>query len=174
MMPSLSAIRVGSTAVVLIVFLSASIISLSSIGRPTYWFPTFVTLGGTLAAAITLITDLRKMRAGESVLDGEMTDLGASVSDIHEEEDRTETNDSRSVQRRVFTWVAWFLALPALSLVIPFFFASLIWLAAVLRIYAQRKWIFILISVGAFGLILNLLVILLDIELPPTVLTDWG
>ncbi|MEV1131865.1 hypothetical protein [Agromyces sp. NPDC049794] len=170
-MPSLSVVRVIATGFVLLVFAGAAAISLMSIERPTFWFPAFVAVAGTLSALYALTQDLRKIRAGESVVDGEVTDLGASVYD--ESAPGTEENPS-STRRRVLVWTLWFLALPLLALVIPFFYASLLWLVAVLRWSARRGWISILVSVGVFALVLNLLIVLLEIHVPPALLTGWG
>jgi hypothetical protein len=57
---------------------------------------------------------------------------------------------------------------------IPFFYASLIWLAAVLRWSAKRGWISVLISVAVFGIVLNVLIVTLEIHMPPALLTGWG
>jgi hypothetical protein len=174
-MPSLSVIRVGATGVVFFVFLAAAVVSLNSFGRPTYWFPAFIAVGGTLASAYSFARDLRKVMAGESVVDDEITDLGASVTDTHGEgEEAGEPQDQSALRKRMFAWVLWLVALPALGLVIPFFYASLIWLAAVLRFYARRGWLFTVVSVGIFGVVLNVLVVLLEIRLPPAILTGLG
>lgn len=173
-MPSLSVIRVGATAVVLLVFLTAAAVSLNSLESPTYWFPMFIAVGGSLASAYSFSRDLRKVMAGESVVDGEVTDLGASVTDTHHEDSDDDPQAGPILRRRVSAWALWLILLPVLGLVIPFFFASLIWLVVVLRLYAKRSWLFILLSVGVFGIVLNILVVLLEIRLPPTVLTGWG
>lgn len=166
-MPSLSVIRVISTGVVFVVFCAAAVISLGGIDRPTYWFPAFIAVAGALASAYSFGHDLRQVMAGKSVVDGEVTDLGASVGD-------GEVQDPAVIRKRVFSWVLWLIALPALALLIPFFYASLIWLAAVLRFAGGRTWRYTAISVVSFGIALNVLVVLLAIHMPPALLTGWG
>ncbi|MCR2810516.1 MULTISPECIES: hypothetical protein [unclassified Microbacterium] len=156
-----------STGVVFIVFTAAAILALGAIASPTYWFPAFIAVGGALASGYGFGRDLRKVMAGESVVDGEVTDLGASVTD-------GEVLDSSVIRRRVLVWVLWLIALPALALVVPFFYASLLWLVAVLRFSGGRSWIYIAISVVSFGVVLNLLIVLLAIHVPPALLTGWG
>jgi len=166
-MPSLSVIRVISTGVVFLVFLGAAVISLGGVSSPTYWFPAFIAIAGVLASGYSFGHDLSAIRAGESVVDGEVTDLGASVED-------GEPQDSAVVRRRVRDWILWLIALPLLSLVLPFFYASLIWVAAVLRFAGKRTWIFIAVSVITFGVVLNVLIVLLAIHVPPALITGWG
>ncbi|WP_448002766.1 hypothetical protein [Agromyces bauzanensis] len=170
-MPSLSVIRVIATGFVLLVFAGAAVISMVSLERPTYWFPAFVAVAGVLSAVYSLLQDLRKVRAKESVVEGEVTDLGASVYD---EVDPGAVENASATWKRVLAWTLWLVALPALALVVPFFYASLIWLAAVLRWSARRSWISVVVSVGVFGLVLNVLVVLLEIHMPPALLTGWG
>jgi hypothetical protein len=170
-MPNLSVIRVISTGVVFLVFGAAAVISLGAIQSPTYWFPAFIAVGGALVSAYSFGHDLRQVMAGKSVVDGEVTELGASVGDVSED---GVAQDPAIIRKRVFAWVLWLIALPALALVIPFFFASLIWLAAVLRLPGGRSWLYTAISVVAFGVCLNLLIVLLAIHVPPALLTGWG
>lgn len=166
-MPSISVIRLIATGVVFLVFLGAAIIALGSIKSPTYWFPAFITVAGLLVTAYSFGHDLRRVRAGESLVDGEVTDLGASVDD-------GEPKDPAVVRRRVLVWSLMLVALPVLALVIPFFYASLIWLFVVLRFVGRRSWLFTVLAVAGFGVVLNLLIVLLEIHVPPALLTGWG
>jgi hypothetical protein len=170
-MPNLSVVRLISTGIVFVVFAAAAVISLGAIESPTYWFPAFIAVGGVLVSAYSFGHDFRQVLAGKSVVDGEVTDLGASVSDVSED---GEAQDPSVIRKRVFAWVLWLIALPLLALVIPFFFASLIWLAAVLRFPGGRSWLYTVISVVVFGVCLNILVVLLAIHVPPALLTGWG
>lgn len=173
-MLSLSTVRVIATAVVLAVFLGAAAISIIEWGQPTYWFPGFVAIAGTIAAAASLTRDLLLLRKGRSPLDDEVTDLGASVSDASDRPHPEGAPAPASVRRRVLAWTGWFVALPLMALVIPFFYASLVWLVLVLRLAAHRKWLSIAISVIVFGVALNVLVVLLNVHMPPALLTGWG
>ncbi|GGH36815.1 hypothetical protein [Microbacterium album] len=170
-MLNLGVVRIVATTAVLAVFVAAAVTSIGSAGRPTFWFPAFVAVAGTIAAAYSLLTDLLNVRRGRSVLEGEVSDLGASVSDGEDEEDGTGRSET---PKRVLIWALWLVALPALALVIPFFYASLVWLVAVMRVTARRSWLSVAISVGAFGIVLNVLVVLLEIRMPPALLTGWG
>jgi hypothetical protein len=174
---STSTIRLWADGVVLAVFAFAAFTSLQGIDSPTYWFPAFVTVSGTVVSAFNLGADLRRVRAGQSLTEGEITDIGASLSDTHDDADAGHAPPSEAqgtVVRRVIAWSAMFVALPVLGLVIPFFYASLIWLVAVLRFYAKTRWLFVVVSVAVFGIFLNLLVVLLEIRLPPAILTGLG
>ncbi|GGA67377.1 hypothetical protein GCM10011490_17450 [Pseudoclavibacter endophyticus] len=168
---SLSIARVAATAVVFLVFVGAAIISLGSIERPTYWFPAFVAVAGALSSAYALGVDLRKVLTGRSAVDDEVTDLGASIADVADSDDAGERS---AVRRRVLVWIAWFVALPAVSLVVPFFYASLVWLFCVLRFSGKRSWVFCIVSVIVFGVVVNGLIVLLQIRVPPALLTGWG
>ncbi|GAA4431404.1 hypothetical protein GCM10023169_35920 [Georgenia halophila] len=174
-MPSLSVIRTGVTGLVLLLFLAVAIISLSAAGSPTYWFPAFIGVGGTLAAAYSFGHDLRKVLSGQSVLADEVTDIGASIDDTHDDDGETDQpRDRAALPRRAVAWALWLIALPVLGLVIPFFYASLLWLVLVLHFYARRGWLLTGVSVGVFAVVLNVLVVLLDVELPPAILTGLG
>jgi hypothetical protein len=174
----MSTVRLWADGVLLAVFAAAASIALSSIDSPTYWFPGFVAVSGTLVAAVNLVADILRVRAGHSLTEGDITDIGATVSDAHDTDaDATDTARSApagSVATRVLAWSLWLLALPLLGLAIPFFYASLIWLVVVLRFYAAMKWLSVAISVGVFAIVLNLLVVLLEIRLPPAILTGLG
>jgi hypothetical protein len=174
----MSTVRLGADGVLLAVFAAAASVSLSSIDSPTYWFPGFVAVSGTLVAAFNLAADIRRVRAGHSLTDGDITDIGATVSDGHDTDadaaDASRSAPSGSVATRVVAWSLWLLALPLLGLAIPFFYASLIWLVVILRFYAKMKWLFVAVSVGVFAILLNLLVVLLEIRLPPSILTGLG
>ena len=179
--PRLSTIRLWADGVLLAVFAAAASISLQSIGSPTYWFPGFVAVSGTLVAAFNLGADIRRVRAGHSLTEGDITDIGASVSDGHDTDadatgatDATRSAPGGSVATRVITWSLWLLALPLLGLAIPFFYASLIWLVVILRFSAKMRWLSVAVSVGVFAVVLNLLVVLLEIRLPPAILTGLG
>lgn len=176
-MVSISAVRIGADGVLLAVFAAAAIISLLSVDSPTYWFPAFVTISGTLAAGYNLVADLLRVRAGHSLTEGEMIDIGASVSDTRddaEEGDATPPARTGSLASRVLMLTLWLVALPLLGLVIPFFYASLIWLVALLRFQARQKWLFVVASVAVFGIVLNVLIVLLEIRMPPAILTGLG
>lgn len=166
-MLNLSVVRVIATGVVFAAFIGAAVISLGDIDNPTYWFPAFIAVSGALVSAFSFGLDLRKVLAGESVVDGDVTDLGANVND-------SEPQEGVSIRRRVLAWSLWLIALPLLALVIPFFYASLIWVTAVLRFAAHRRWLFIAISVIAFGVVVNVLIVLLQIDMPPALITGWG
>ena len=168
---SLSVARVVATGVVLLVFVAAAVISVGSIDSPTYWFPAFVSIAGALSAAYALGADLRKVLTGRSAVDEEVTDLGASIADMADSED---AGERAAVRRRVLIWIGWFVALPAVSLVVPFFYASLVWLFCVLRFSGKRSWVFCIVSVIVFGVIVNGLIVLLQIRVPPALLTGWG
>lgn len=173
-MVSISAVRIGADGVLLAVFAAAAIISLQSIDSPTYWFPAFVTLSGTLAAGYNLVADVVRVRAGHSLTDGEILDIGASVSDTHDDAEEGDGGAATGTTRRVLTLSLWLVALPLLGLVVPFFYASLIWLVTLLRVQAKMKWLFVLVSVAVFGILLNLLIVVLEIRMPPAILTGLG
>jgi hypothetical protein len=176
--PGMSSIRLWADGVLLVVFAAAASISLQSIDSPTYWFPGFVAVSGTLVAAFNLVADIRRVRAGHSLTAGDITDIGASVSDGHDTDadatDATRSAPAGSIATRVIAWSLWLLALPLLGLAIPFFYASLIWLVVILRFSARMKWLSVAVSVGVFAIVLNLLVVLLEIRLPPAILTGLG
>lgn len=171
-MVSLSAVRIGADGVLLAVFAAAATISLLSVDSPTYWFPAFITVSGTVAAGYNLVADLLRVRAGHSLTEGEIVDIGASVSDTH---DGTGSEDGTgSLGGRILALSLWLVALPLLGLVIPFFYASLIWLVALLRFHAKQKWLFVVASVAVFAVVLNVLIVLLEIRMPPAILTGLG
>lgn len=176
-MVSTSTVRIGADGVVLAVFAAAAVISVRSLESPTYWFPAFITISGTLAAGYNLVADLRRVRAGHSLTDGEIVDIGASVSDTHDEtaaEEVTAQPGTGSVASRVLVLSLGLVALPLLALVVPFFYASLIWLVALLRWQAKQSWLFVGVSVAVFGVVLNVLIVLLEIKMPPAILTGLG
>jgi hypothetical protein len=76
--------------------------------------------------------------------------------------------------RRVGALTLWLVALPLLGLAVPFFYASLVWLVALLRFQARKSWLFVVVSVAVFGVLLNVLIVLLGIRMPPAVLTGLG
>jgi len=168
-------IRMGATTVVLIVFVIAAYVSLQGIHSPTYWFPAFISVSGTLVAAFNLLADGRKLRAGQSLTEGEVTDIGASLDDMHTDDDGDQQSyDGAGVRRRVITWSAWLVALPVLGLFIPFFYAALIWVFAVLKFQARKRWVFVLPAVASFGVVMNVIIVLLAIKMPPAILTGLG
>jgi hypothetical protein len=174
---SMSAVRISADGILLVVFTVAAIISLQSIGSPTYWFPAFIAISGTLAAGYNLVADVLRVRAGQSLTEGEIIDVGASVSDTHDEAEVGEAagpGRTGSVARRALVLTLWLVALPLLGLVIPFFYASLIWLVVLLRFQAKKSWLFVVVSVAVFGVLLNLLIVLLEIRMPPSILTGLG
>jgi hypothetical protein len=174
---NLSAVRIWADGIVLAVFAAAAIISLQAISSPTYWFPAFVAISGTTAAGYNLVADLLRVRAGHSLTDGEIIDIGASVSDSHDDADAgsaAEPGGEGSVARRVRVLTLWLVALPLLGLAVPFFYASLIWLVALLRFQAKQRWLFVIVSVAVFGVLLNVLIVLLEIRMPPAILTGLG
>jgi hypothetical protein len=174
---STSAIRIGAEGILLAVFAVVAFISVQAINNPTYWFPAFIAVSGTLAAGYNLVADLLRLRAGHSLTEGEITDIGASVSDTHDEPGTAGTAQSgttENVSGRVLVMAVWLVALPVLALAIPFFFASLIWLVALLRFHARKNWLFVVLSVAVFGVVLNLLILLLEIRMPPAILTGLG
>lgn len=175
-MVSLSTVRIGADGVLLAVFAVAATISLLSVDSPTYWFPAFITVSGTLAAGYNLVADLLRVRAGHSLTEGEIVDIGASVTDTHDDtHDGTGSEDGTgSLAGRILALTLWLVALPLLGLVIPFFYASLIWLVALLRFHAKQKWLFVVASVAVFGVVLNVLIVLLEIRMPPAILTGLG
>ena len=175
-MVSTSTIRIWADAVLLAVFAAAAFISLQSIDSPTYWFPAFISISGVLMAGYNLLADGLRMRAGHSLTAGEITDIGATVADTHDAEAGEERapGGTESIRRRVLTWSLLLVALPLLGLVIPFFYASLIWLILLLRFYERKTWLFVAVSVAVFGVLLNVLIVLLDIEVPPAILTGLG
>jgi hypothetical protein len=172
-----SRIRLCADGVVLVGFVIAAYTCLRSIESPTYWFPSFVTISGSLAAAHLLVSDGVRMRRGASLVAGDVIDVGASLSDAHEDEngaDATDGDGSDSVVQRVIAWSLWLVALPLLSLVVPFFYASLIWLVAVLVVQVRQSWKFVVPAIVVFGIALNAMVLLLDVELPPAFLSGLG
>ena len=171
-MVSTSAVRIGADGLLLAVFAAAAAISLRSLDSPTYWFPAFITIGGTLAAGYNLVADVVRVRGGHSLTDGEIVDIGASVTDTHD--DAAEEDGTGSVGARALVLALWLVALPLLGLVVPFFYAALIWLVALLRFQAKQKWLFVVVSVAVFGIFLNVLIVLLEIRMPPAVLTGLG
>ena len=176
-MVDLSAVRIWADGAVLAVFVGAAVVSLQGIGSPTYWFPAFIAVSGTVAAGYTLVADLLRVRAGHSLTDGEIVDIGASVSDGHdhaEPESGAEAGEAGSMARRVGALTLWLVALPLLGLAVPFFYASLVWLVALLRFQARKSWLFVVVSVAVFGVLLNVLIVLLGIRMPPAVLTGLG
>jgi hypothetical protein len=168
---SASAVRIGADGLLLAVFTAAAVISLRSLDSPTYWFPAFITVSGTLAAGYNLVADLVRVRGGHSLTDGEIVDIGASVTDSH---DDAAVDGTGSVGARALVLALWLVALPLLGLVVPFFYAALIWLVALLRFQAKQKWLFVVVSVAVFGVFLNVLIVLLEIRMPPAVLTGLG
>jgi hypothetical protein len=173
----LSAIRIWADGIVLAVFLGAAAISLQALSSPTYWFPAFIAVGGTVAAGYNLVADLLRVRAGHSLTEGEIVDIGASVSDSHDDAgsgSAAEPGEAGSVAHRVVALTLWLVALPLLGLAVPFFYASLIWLVALLRFQARKSWLFVVVSVAVFGVLLNVLIVLLEIRMPPAVLTGLG
>jgi len=156
----------GATIVVLAAFASAAIISLMSIESPTYWFPAFVSIAGCLAGGYTLVGDTRRLRKGLLITDVEIIDVGAQIGDHGDGDGNPE--DTASVRRRAIAWMIWLVALPTLALVVPFFHAVLLWLVAVLKFQAKKSWKFTIISVVVFGVFLNVMVVLLDVKLPPS------
>lgn len=170
-MLNVNRIRLVATGAVFVVFVAAAIFSLNSLDSPAYWFPAFVAVAGALAAALSFGQDLRKTLAGGSAVDGEVTDLGATIGDGTDADD---PHEQRRVRRRAFAWVIWLIALPLASLVVPFFYASLVWLVAVMRFAGKRSWLFSILSVVIFGVITNVLIVLLQIHVPPALLTGWG
>ncbi len=175
-MVSTSTIRLWADGVVLAVFAFAAVTSLQGIDSPTYWFPAFVSITGTVVSAFNLGSDVRRVRAGQSLTEGDITDIGASVADTHDDDSgHAPRSDAQgSVVKRVIAWSLWLVALPLIGLVIPFFYASLIWLVVVLRFYVKAKWLFVAVSVAVFAVFLNLLVVLLEIRMPPAILTGLG
>jgi len=172
-----SRIRLYVDGVVLIGFVVAAYTCLRSIESPTYWFPSFVTISGSLAAAHLLVSDGLRMRRGASLVAGDVIDVGASLSDTHEDENGEVAADgdgTDSVLKRVIAWSLWLVALPLLSLVVPFFYASLIWLVAVLVLQVRQSWKFVVPAIIVFGVALNAMVLLLDVELPPAFLSGLG
>jgi hypothetical protein len=163
--------------VVLIGFVVAAYTCLRSIESPTYWFPSFVTISGSVAAAHLLVSDGLRMRRGASLVAGDVIDVGASLSDTRENENdavETDGDGTGSVLKKVIAWSLWLVALPVLSLVVPFFYASLIWLVAVLVLQVRQSWRFVAPAIVVFGVALNVMVLLLDVELPPAFLTGLG
>lgn len=171
-MVSISAVRIGADGVLLAVFAAAAIISLQSVDSPTYWFPAFITVSGTLAAGYNLVADLVRVRGGHSLTEGEIVDIGATISDSHDEAGPGE--QAGSLARRALGLALWLVALPLLGLVIPFFYASLVWLVALLRFQARQRWLFVVASVAVFAILLNVLIVLLEIKMPPAILTGLG
>lgn len=172
-----SRIRLGVDGVVLIGFVIAAYTCLRSIESPTYWFPSFVTISGSLAAAHLLVSDGLRMRRGASLVAGDVIDVGASLSDTHEGENGVVAADGEgpnSVLKRVIAWSLWLVALPLLALVVPFFYAALIWLLAVLVLQVRQSWKFVVPAIVVFGVALNAMVLLLDVELPPAFLSGLG
>lgn len=172
-----SRIRLGVDGVVLIGFVVAAYTCLRSIESPTYWFPSFVTISGSVAAAHLLVSDGLRMRRGASLVAGDVIDVGASLSDTRENENdavETDGDGTGSVLKKVIAWSLWLVALPVLSLVVPFFYASLIWLVAVLVLQVRQSWRFVAPAIVVFGVALNVMVLLLDVELPPAFLTGLG
>lgn len=165
----LSRIRMGVDVVVLVGFAAAAYVCLRSIDSPTYWFPAFVTVSGTLAAGYLTVADGLRLRAGRSLVSDEVTDIGASLSDTLDEPD-----ELGSMRNRVLAWSAWLVALPVLGLAVPFFYASLVWLVAVLIVQGKKSWKFVVPTVAVFGVFLNVIVVLLEIKLPPAILTGLG
>jgi hypothetical protein len=172
----LSAVRIWADGAVLAVFLGAAVISLQALSSPTYWFPAFIAVGGTVASGYNLVADLLRVRAGHSLTEGEIVDIGASVSDGHDagSGSAAEPGEAGSVARRVVALTLWLVALPLLGLAVPFFYASLIWLVALLRFQGRKSWLFVVVSVAVFGVLLNVLIVLLEIRMPPAVLTGLG
>lgn len=157
--------RLGVNAVVVAFFAAAAVVSIGAINSPSYWFPAFVAVSGTLAAAGTLIADLVRLARGRSLTEQEILDVGATVTSdaaVGESGD----NGLRT-RRRVFAWAAWAAALPALSLLIPFFYAALLWLFIVLKLQARRSWLFSVVAVVCFGILFNVGIVLLDLSMPP-------
>jgi hypothetical protein len=169
----MSVVRLWADGVVLVVFVVAAVVSLQGVSSPTYWFPAFITVSGTLAAGYNLVADLLRVRAGRSLTEGEIVDIGASVSDSHDDVGDGDPA-AGSVAKRVLALTLWLVALPLLGLVIPFFYASLIWLVAILRFQAKLRWRVVLASVAVFAVVLNVLIVLLAIKMPPAVLTGLG
>jgi hypothetical protein len=171
----MSVVRLWADGVVLVVFVVAAVVSLQGVRSPTYWFPAFITVSGTLAAGYNLVADLLRVRAGRSLTEGEIVDIGASVSDSHDDAGERDGDPAAgSVAKRVLALTLWLVALPLLGLVIPFFYASLIWLVAILRFQAKLRWRVVLASVAVFAVVLNVLIVLLAIKMPPAVLTGLG
>jgi hypothetical protein len=172
----LSVVRIWADGVVLAVFVVAAVVSLQAVASPTYWFPAFITVSGTLAAGYNLVADVLRVRSGRSLTDGEILDIGASVADGRADDPGVTGpgDEDPGVRRRVFALTAWLVALPLLALVIPFFYASLIWLVALLRVQAKQRWRTVLVSVAVFAVVLNLLIVLLAMKMPPAVLTGLG
>jgi hypothetical protein len=174
---STSTLRIWADGVILAIFAFAAVTSLQGIDSPTYWFPAFVSITGTVVSAFNLGSDVRRVRAGQSLTEGEITDIGASLADTYDDDDSGHappSDEQSAVVKRVIAWSLWLVALPLIGLVIPFFYASLIWLVIVLRFYVKAKWLFVVISVAVFAVFLNLLVVLLEIRLPPALLTGLG
>lgn len=172
-----SRIRLCADGVVLVGFVIAAYTCLRSIESPTYWFPSFVTISGSLAAAHLLVSDGLRMRRGASLVAGEVIDVGASLSDTHEDENgagRADGEGSNNVVKRVIAWTLWLVALPLLALVVPFFYASLVWLVAILVLQVRQSWKFVAPAIVVFGVALNVMVLLLDVELPPAFLSGLG
>ena len=170
-----SRIRLCMDGVVLVGFVIAAYTCLRSIDSPTYWFPSFVTISGSLAAAHLLVSDGVRMRRGDSLVAGDVIDIGASLSDTHEDAEEAAAADRvEGVFKRVVAWSLWLVALPLLALVVPFFYASLIWLVAVLILQVKQSWKFVVPAILSFGIALNAMVLLLDVELPPAFLSGLG
>lgn len=129
-----------------------------------------------MASGYNLVADLLRIRAGHSLTEGEIVDIGASVSDGHDagSGSTAEPGEAGSVARRVVALTLWLVALPLLGLAVPFFYASLIWLVALLRFQGRKSWLFVVVSVAVFGVLLNVLIVLLEIRMPPAVLTGLG
>jgi hypothetical protein len=172
-----SRVRLGVDGVVLVGFVVAAYTCVRSIESPTYWFPSFVTISGSLAAAHLLVSDGMRMRRGASLVSGDVIDVGASLSDTHEDDGSAVGADGEgtgSVLKRVVAWSLWLVALPVLALVVPFFYASMIWLVAVLVLQVKQSWKFVVPAIVIFGAALNAMVLLLDVELPTAVLSGLG
>ncbi|BBG01647.1 MULTISPECIES: hypothetical protein [Pseudonocardia] len=166
--------RIAVGVAVLAGFLAAATLSLSSLHTPTYWFPAFVTVAGSLVAGYSLAVDLIKLRRGAPVVDGDITDIGASLDDGRGSGEPGTGPAGPSVGMRALAWTGWLIALPVLALFIPFFFAALLWLVAVTRLQSGLSWKFVVPATAVFAVLLNVVVVALDIALPPAIITGLG